>query len=87
MLTIGLSQWGTLEKLWGWGGGGGGGIPPETLTVSQTKICDFFPTLAISDLYQFYKLIPDKRESQQFQTSWCQRAYPLGLGIPIISLT
>ena len=26
MLTIGLSQWGTLEKLWG-GGGGGGGIP------------------------------------------------------------
>lgn len=36
MLTISLSQWGTLEKLWGVGGS----IPrpPETLTVSQTKI-------------------------------------------------
>lgn len=41
MLTIGLSQWGTLEKLWGTGGGGGG-IPLETLIVSQTKVCDFF---------------------------------------------
>ena len=57
MLTISLSHWGTLEKLWG----GGGAVAYRLKPVSQTKICDFCPP----QLFQTcIKLIPDKIESQ-----------------------
>ena len=65
MLTIGLSQWGTLEKLWG--RGGGGGIPLETLIVSQTKICDFF--LPTSYIGPVSSLQADPRQTRKPEIS------------------
>ena len=76
MLTIGLSQWGTLEKLWG------GGVVVAYLLKSLLYLR---PKSVIFSYPSYFGpvsiLQADPRQTKKPAISE-QRAYPLGLGIP-----